>query len=58
MGRELLSHAKALKGGLSLSVYEKNRRAVNFYQREGFAVQRYGVDADTGETEMIMIYEP
>ena len=26
VGRELLRHAKALKGGLSLSVYEKNRR--------------------------------
>lgn len=58
VGRELLSYAKALKGGLSLSVYEKNRRAVNFYRREGFAARRYGVDTDTGETEMMMVYEP
>lgn len=57
VGRELLGHAKALKGQLSLSVYEKNRRAVRFYQREGFAIQQYGTDEATGETEVRMAYK-
>lgn len=58
LGRELLNHAKAQKGALSLRVYEKNRRALQFYRREGFVLQRYGVDADTGEREMILIFQP
>lgn len=58
LGRELLAFAKAQKGQLRLGVYEKNRRAVAFYQREGFTNERYGVDAGTGEPEIIMVYKP
>ena len=44
IGRVLLDHAKAQHQQLTLHVYEKNRRAVRFYLREGFSVlaQGYG----------------
>lgn len=58
LGRELLNLAKAQKGALSLRVYEKNRRAARFYRREGFTLQRYVMDAATGEREMILVFQP
>lgn len=57
IGRQLLNHAKALKGHLELSVYEKNERAVRFYIREGFKIQYRGTDENTGEGEYKMSWE-
>lgn len=56
IGRQLLSFVKERKDQLSLSVYEKNARAVRFYQREGFALQGADSDKDTGEKEYRMIW--
>lgn len=56
-GRQLLDYVKASRESLTLNVYQKNARAVKFYQREGFAVQREQVDEDTGEKEYLMIWE-
>lgn len=56
IGRHLLEHAKALKEHLTLQVYQKNERAVKFYQREGFAVQHEKIDAGTGEKEFFMLW--
>lgn len=36
IGRRLLDHAVALRGGLTLDVNEHNPQAVGFYQRYGF----------------------
>ena len=57
IGRQLLDHVKASREHLTLSVYQKNVRAVNFYQREGFAVRRTSVDKNTGESEYLMGWE-
>lgn len=54
IGKQLLDFAKTKKGRLSLSVYQKNARAVRFYQREGFAVQAEGKEENTGEKEYSM----
>ena len=56
IGRQLLNHAKACKGHLTLKVYEKNPRAVRFYQREGFVLQEEGWEEQTGEKEFLMIW--
>ncbi len=56
IGRQLLDFAKSLKPRLSLSVYQKNFRAVRFYQREGFAIQSEGTDSGTGEKEYLMAW--
>lgn len=56
IGRQLLNHAKNIKQHLTLSVYTKNRRAVNFYLRENFKIQTQKIDETTGETELIMVW--
>ena len=57
IGKVLLDHAKAQHRQLTLHVYEKNRRAVRFYLREGFSVLAQGVDAHTGEREYEMAWQ-
>ena len=57
IGRELITFVKEKKPELTLHVYEKNQRAVRFYEREGFAVQSGDVDENTGERELLMIWK-
>ena len=57
VGRKLLDHTKKRKGQLSLNVYQKNIRAVRFYQREGFRIEREKTDENTGEKEYLMTWE-
>lgn len=57
IGKQLLEYIKGKKSQLTLSVYEKNRGAVKFYQREGFCIQSENVDENTGEQEYFMIWK-
>lgn len=57
IGRRLLDHMKATKDTLYLSVYQKNTRAIRFYHREGFVIQREGLDESTGEKEYAMLWQ-
>ena len=57
IGKQLLDHVKAHRPGLSLNVYQKNERAVRFYQRERFAVQSEQIEEITGEKELVMVWE-
>lgn len=54
VGKQLLARAKQDRKRLTLQVYEKNERAVHFYQREGFRVVYRDVDEGTGEAEYVM----
>lgn len=54
IGKELLDFVKILKSHLYLHVYEKNSRAVCFYKRENFRLEREGIDENTGEKEYCM----
>lgn len=56
IGKRLLDHMKAIKDTLRLSVYQKNTRTIHFYQREGFVIQREGLDESTGEKEFTMLW--
>ena len=55
IGKALLDFAKEKKEYLTLNVYQKNARAVKFYEREGFAVEREGIDGETGEKDFFMV---
>ena len=57
IGKRLLDHMKAIKDTLRLSVYQKNTRTIHFYQREGFVIQREGLDESTGEKEYAMLWQ-
>ena len=54
VGKQLIHYVKDRKERLTLQVYEKNKRAVHFYQREGFRVVSRDVDEDMGEAEYVM----
>lgn len=56
IGRQLLDHVKATHRCLELNVYAKNRRAVEFYQREGFELKGSGVDPNTREEDFLFFW--
>ena len=56
IGKALLDYAKSRKPRLDLSVYQKNERALAFYQREQFTVQSEGIDEDKNEAELQMLW--
>lgn len=53
-GKRLLDYIKQKKDNLTLHVYEKNERAVRFYEREQFEIRQRQIDEDTGEAELLM----
>lgn len=56
IGKQLLNYVKKIKSNMSLSVYQKNTRAIIFYQKEKFAIQSESVDDSTNEKEFIMTW--
>ena len=57
IGKLLLDYIKNKKVRLRLNVYQKNTRALSFYQREGFDIQCEGLDEATGEKEYTMLWQ-
>ena len=57
IGKLLLEYIKNKKVRLRLNVYQKNARAISFYQREGFDIQCEGFDDATGEKEYTMLWQ-
>ena len=57
IGKLLLDYIKNKKVRLRLNVYQKNARAISFYQREGFIIQCEGLDEATGEKEYTMLWK-
>ena len=56
IGKRLLDFVKTKKTELHLNVYQKNMRAIRFYQREGFKILREGMDEATGEKDYEMTW--
>lgn len=57
IGKSLLDFLKAKKPELHLNVYQKNTRAIRFYEREGFQIQSEGLDEATGEKDYAMAWQ-
>ena len=57
IGKKLLDYVKTFRTELKLTVYEKNLRAISFYQREQFAVDYKKIDENTGEKEFVMVWK-
>ena len=57
IGKLLLDYTKNKKVRLRLNVYQKNTRALSFYQREGFDIQCERLDDVTGEKEYTMLWQ-
>lgn len=56
IGKALLNYAKNKRNKLFLNVYQKNVRAIAFYQREGFEIQQSCFDEATKEKEYVMVW--
>lgn len=57
IGKILLNYVKEKRNKLILNVYQKNTRAISFYQREGFEIQYSGLDEATGEKDYVMAWQ-
>jgi putative acetyltransferase len=57
IGKALLNYAKNKRNKLFLNVYQKNIRAIAFYQREGFEIQHSSFDEATEEKEYVMKWQ-
>lgn len=57
IGKMLLDYIKDKKDKLQLKVYQKNVRAMSFYQREGFTIQSEEMDEFAREKEYVMNWE-
>ena len=57
IGKLLLGFVKEKRTKLHLNVYQKNIRAINFYQREGFEIRGEGLDEATGEKDYVMVWQ-
>ena len=56
IGKKLLSHIKSRYPAFFLHVYQANRRAVAFYQREGLSIASAGPEEATGEPDFVMTW--
>ena len=56
IGTALLNKAKEEKEELTLNVYEKNRKAIKFYEKNGFKIVKEAVDKENNEKEFRMIW--
>ena len=57
IGKALLNYVKDKRSKLFLNVYQKNTRAISFYQREDFKIRCSGIDDATGEKDYLMTWQ-
>ena len=57
IGKALMDYVKKKYTSLTLTVYQKNSRALAFYQRENFSIQAESTDNGTKEKEFIMSWK-
>lgn len=57
IGKQLLDYIKGIHTKLTLNVYQKNIRAIKFYQREGFKIQSENIDKNVNEKEYKMVWK-
>lgn len=57
IGKQLLDFAKSIKYNMSLCVYQKNTRAIQFYKREQFVIQSENMDENTNQKEYVMVWK-
>lgn len=55
IGKKLIQYATEKYGQLTLSVYQENIQAVNFYKHLGFKITSEEVNEDTQKMELFML---
>ncbi len=54
IGKELIAYCKNKYNKLTLEVYKKNTKAINFYEREQFKLIKEDIEAANNEVEILM----
>ena len=57
IGKKLLDIAKEQSEQLTLTVYKKNRNAIEFYSAQKFKTLKEVVDTNTSEIEYVMVWQ-
>ena len=57
IGHEIMEFLKKIHDVLTLSVYEKNKRAVGFYKKEKFCIVEAKCEQSTHEKEFVMKWQ-
>ncbi|WP_368790780.1 GNAT family N-acetyltransferase [Companilactobacillus farciminis] len=57
IGKKLINFLKKNHQELSLDVYDKNIRAKQFYERNGFEVSTQSIERETGEKESRLVWK-
>lgn len=57
IGTALLKKAQDVYNQLELNVYKKNKNAVCFYEKNGFKIQKDGINTETNEPEFLMTWQ-
>lgn len=57
IGTSLLNKVKENRHNLTLSVYEKNTNAINFYKINNFVITSENIDENTNEVEYTMTWK-
>lgn len=57
IGKDLLNYVKENRDSLILQVYQKNTKAICFYEKNGFEVIKEGLDYHTNEKEYTMCWK-
>lgn len=56
IGHQLIEKVKKERERLSLHVYQKNRQAIHFYEKEGFRIEKELTEKENREPEYLMVY--
>ncbi|SDM29406.1 GNAT family N-acetyltransferase [Sediminibacillus halophilus] len=56
-GKGLLNFIKRQRESIQLKVYKKNKKAVDFYLKNGFVIKEETLDEQTSEEEFLMEWE-
>lgn len=57
IGKQLINKCKNKYNNLTLRVYERNKKAINFYIREGFKTVNTEIDKQTSQRELLMRWD-
>lgn len=57
LGSALINWAKEQNDTLTLNVYAKNERAIQFYEKKGFTLTEASIDEAVGEKQYRMIWQ-
>ena len=57
IGKQLINKCKNKYNNLTLRVYERNKKAIKFYIREGFKTVDTEIDKQTSQRELLMRWD-